>query len=265
MNPSSNPNPIPNPAATALVLAAGRGERMRPLTDHTPKPLLPLGDRPLMAWHFRALARAGHQHVVVNTAWLAEQLHDTLGRLWVDPVDSNLKLSITYSEEGRDFGAALETAGGIVRALPLLADVFWVLAGDIYAPDFDFSASHIESLVSSPDRARLWLVPNPPQHPIGDFVLDRGRVLHTADHDPQPRITFSTMGLYRKSFFVPPICDLAPGNPGGVKVALAPMLRRAMDLGWVSGVRYDKTWVDVGTPERLQALRQQHRPPTTPM
>jgi MurNAc alpha-1-phosphate uridylyltransferase len=126
-------------AATALVLAAGRGERMRPLTDATPKPMLTLGGRPLLAWHLRRLALAGHRHVVVNTAWLETQVVQGLGAVWTDPSDADLKLALTYSKEGADFGGALETAGGIVRALPALAEVFWVVAGDVFAPDFEFA------------------------------------------------------------------------------------------------------------------------------
>jgi MurNAc alpha-1-phosphate uridylyltransferase len=245
-------------AATALVLAAGRGERMRPLTDASPKPMLPLGGRPLLAWHLRRLALAGHQHVLINTAWLEDQVVQGIGPLWVDPDDANLKLAITYSTEGKDFGAALETAGGIVRALPLLAEVFWVVAGDVFAPDFQFETDAMTRLSASTDRARLWLVPNPDHNPLGDFGLADDRVLNTGPNSGQPRLTFSTLGLYKKSFFTPPVCALPAGNPMGVKAALAPMLRAGMDLGWVSGQLYSGTWADVGTPQRLQELRRTH-------
>ncbi len=242
-------------AATALVLAAGRGERMRPLTDVTPKPMLPLGRRPLLAWHLRRLAMAGHRHVVVNTAWLEAQVVWGLSEAWTDPEQPHLKLAITFSKEGQDFGGALETAGGIVRALPRLDEVFWVVAGDVFAPDFGFDRADMDALAASEDRARLWLVPNPTHHPKGDFGLADDRVLNLPADAPGSRLTFSTLGLYKRSFFVPPVCELSPGNPQGVKAALAPMLRRGMDLGWVSGECYLGTWVDVGTPQRLDELR----------
>ncbi len=242
-------------AATALVLAAGRGERMRPLSDVTPKPLLDLGGLPLLGWHLRRLAQAGHAHVVVNTAWLEDQVVLRLGSVWTDPRDSTLKLAITYSQEGRDFGGALETAGGIVRALPLLAEVFWVVAGDVFAPDWSFSTTDMSDLAQSADRARLWLVPNPPHNPQGDFGLDHDRVLNLKPGDARPRATFSTLGLYKRSFFPPPVCAVPVGNPQGERLALAPWLRQAMDLGWVGGTLYPGLWVDVGTPERLNELR----------
>jgi MurNAc alpha-1-phosphate uridylyltransferase len=245
-------------AATALVLAAGRGERMRPLTDETPKPMLQLGGRPLLAWHLRRLAQAGHRHVVVNTAWLEAQVVRGLGEVWVDPADSHLKLAITYSKEAADFGGALETAGGIMRAIPLLAEVFWVVAGDVFAPQFEFAQASMNALVASADRARLWLVPNPTHNPKGDFGLAGDRVMNLGPNDPGMRLTFSTLGLYKRSFFVPPVCDLPSGNPHGVKAALAPMLRLGMDLGWVSGELYPHSWVDVGTPQRLEELRSLH-------
>ena len=242
-------------AATALVLAAGRGERMRPLTDATPKPMLTLGGRPLLAWHLRRLALAGHRHVVVNTAWLETQVVQGLGAVWTDPSDADLKLALTYSKEGADFGGALETAGGIVRALPALAEVFWVVAGDVFAPEFEFARASMDALRASEDQARVWLVPNPAHNPKGDFGLADDRVLNLGPDDPRPRLTFSTLGLYKRSFFAPPVCDLMAGNPQGVKAALAPLLRRGMDLGCVSGEVFPHTWVDVGTPQRLEELR----------
>ena len=245
-------------AATALVLAAGRGERMRPLTDVTPKPLLEVGGLPLIGWHLRRLAQAGHRHVLVNTAWLEEQVVSRLGSVWQDPHHPELKLAITFSQEGRDFGGALETGGGIVRALPHLADVFWVVAGDVFAPDLTFSMDIAQGLAASSERARLWLVPNPPHHPQGDFGLAHDRVMNLGSRDASPRYTFSTVGLYKQTFFTPPVCEVPLGNPQGQRCALAPWLRRAMDLQWVCGELFESTWVDVGTPERLQALRNKH-------
>ena len=153
----------------AMILAAGRGARMRPLTDATPKPLLEVRGKPLIEWHLEALARGGVRDVVVNTAWLEEQIVAALGD------GSRFGLSIRYSMEGRDHGGALETAGGIAKALPLLADdpddVFWVVSGDIHAPDFRFDVDPEGRLSKADLLAHLWLVANPPYHPQGDFGL----------------------------------------------------------------------------------------------
>ena len=235
----------------AMILAAGRGERMRPLTDAVPKPLLPVRGKPLMQWTMEALARGGFTRLVVNTAWLGEQISSHFGPqpAW----DGRAALSISYSHEGRDFGGALETAGGIVRALPLLGDVFWVAAGDVFAPEFAFTQRAAERFAASDRLAHLWLVSNPPHHPRGDFGLSpEGLAL---DEAPQ-RLTYSTIGLYRAALFAPPYCDIAPGNAQGVKLALAPMLRAAMKKGLVSAERYPGPWTDVGTPQRLAQLNQ---------
>ncbi len=234
-----------------MILAAGRGERMRPLTDNLPKPLLPVQGRPLMQWTMEALARGGFDHLVINTAWLGEQISGHFGSqpAWI----VRKPLSISYSHEGRDFGAALETAGGISRALPLLGDLFWVAAGDVFAPEFAFTQSAVERFAAGGGLAHLWLVPNPPHNPRGDFGLSpEGMALDEAAE----RYTFSTIGLYRAALFAPPFCDLAPGNPQGVKLALAPLLRAAMRKGLVSAELYPGPWTDVGTPQRLAQLNQ---------
>ena len=242
------------PPIPALLLAAGRGERMRPLTDHTPKPLLQVQGRPLLEWHLRALAAGGVRNVVVNTAWLGEQIssHFGLQRL----LDKREQLSISYSHEGRDFGRALETAGGIARALPLLqGDVFWLAAGDVFAPDFRFEAEAARRFAASDALAHLWLVPNPPHNPRGDFGLSAdGRALNLPADSDAPRYTYATIALLRAALFAPPWCDIAPGNPQGVAAPLAPLLRRAMDAGRVTAGLYTGRWTDVGTPERLAAL-----------
>jgi MurNAc alpha-1-phosphate uridylyltransferase len=231
--------------ARAMVLAAGRGERMRPLTDATPKPLLDVRGKPLMQWPLEALAAGGFSSVVVNTAWLGEQIEARFG------AGGSALPSIAYSHEGRDFGDALETAGGIVRTLPMLADVFWVAAGDVHAPDFVFSEAAVTRFVTSGRLAHLWLVPNPSHNPRGDFGLSAtGLALNEAPE----RLTFSTIALYRAAFFTSPHCDIPSGNPQGTKAALAPLLRRAIDNAQVSAERYLGAWTDVGTPERLAAL-----------
>ncbi|WP_087747955.1 MULTISPECIES: nucleotidyltransferase family protein [unclassified Acidovorax] len=241
----------------ALVLAAGRGERMRPLTDTTPKPLLQVQGRPLLQWHLQALADAGVSRVVVNTAWLGEQIpayfssQNGLKCLW----DKREQLSISYSHEGVDFGGALETAGGIARALPQLGPVFWLAAGDVFAPDFVFDSAAVQAFAASDHLAHLWLVPNPAHNPRGDFgVSPQGMALNLPADDPAPRYTYSTMALLRAELFEPPWCDIAPGNPQGVKAPLAPLLRRAMDNGRVSAALYTGRWTDVGTPQRLAEL-----------
>jgi N-acetyl-alpha-D-muramate 1-phosphate uridylyltransferase len=226
--------------ARAIVLAAGRGERMRPLTDECPKPLLAVRGKPLIAWHLEALAQAGHGEAVVNTAWLGDLLEARLG-----PEHAGLRLH--YSREGRDFGGALETAGGIVRALPLLDDAFWVVAGDVFVPGFPFAAADYDRFLAGDRLAHIFLVPNPDHNPKGDFALrDDG----LAANDGQPRLTYSTIGIYRKALFA----GLPAGNPDGVKAALAPLLRAAMDNGRVSAQVHAGPWTDVGTPQRLAQL-----------
>ena len=244
-----------------MVLAAGRGERMRPLTDTTPKPLLPVRGKALLQWHVDALARDGFTDIVINTAWLGEQIPSHFGP---EP-SSNMRrpLSISYSHEGQDFGGALETAGGIVRALPLLGEVFWVLAGDVFAPDFVFSPAAVQDFVASDKLAHLWLVPNPAHNPKGDFGLapdpaHPGRQL--ALNQAEVKYTYSTIGLYRRALFEAPWCDVPAGNPQGVKTALAPLLRRAMDNQLISAELYLGAWTDVGTPERLAQLNQTETP-----
>jgi len=241
--------------ASAMLLAAGRGERMRPLTDSTPKPLLHVRGKPLMQWPLEGLARDGVRQVLVNTAWLGEQIPATFGETFAAP--GLPPVALRYSHEGRDFGGALETAGGIVRALPHLADVFWVAAGDVYAPDFVFSADAYESFTAHAALAHIWLVPNPAHNRGGDFGLSAdGLALNLPQAAPQARHTFSTIALYKRAFFEAAWCPIPAGNPVGVKAPLAAMLRAAMDQSLVSASVYEGLWVDVGTPERLAQLNE---------
>ncbi|HMS27639.1 MAG TPA: nucleotidyltransferase family protein [Burkholderiaceae bacterium] len=265
----------------ALILAAGRGERLRPLTDKQPKPMLEVHGIPMMQWAMRALGMGGFTNLVVNTAWLGQQIENHYSTHFVDhfgPESAYLLPSvllnseqhsrkscaynIQYSHEGIDFGGALETAGGIVRALPLLCspqegDIFWVLAGDVFAPNFPFSQDSIDRFKASNKLAHLWLVPNPQHNALGDFGLQEdGLVLNEAGSNGQ-KYTFSTVALYRQSFFSSPYCDIAEGNPTGINEALAPLLRKAIDDKQVSAELYTDTWVDVGTPERLKQLNNQ--------
>ena len=238
----------------ALILAAGRGERMRPLTDTTPKPLLDVRGKPLMQWHMEALARGGCTDLVVNTAWLGAKISSHFGLQRT--VDERSALSISYSDEQADFGGALETAGGIARALPLLQvgghDTFWLVAGDVYAPDFVFDQAAVQRFAASGALAHLWLVPNPAHNPRGDFgISSAGLALNQSDGE---RYTYSTIGLYRAALFAEPFCAIPQGNPDGIKAPLAPLLRRAMDEGRVGASMYTGRWTDVGTPERLAEL-----------
>ena len=239
----------------AMILAAGRGERMRPLTDTLPKPLLRVRGKPLIDWHVEALTRGGFTRLVINTAWLGEQIAAHFSSHSGLQPNQNLRktLSISYSDEGADFGGALETAGGIARALPLLGDVFWVLAGDVFVPGFEFSQAAVDRFSASGKLAHLWLVPNPGHNPKGDFGLSaEGLALNLPRGSIEPQFTFSTIALYRRELF-----DALPfGNPHGAKAPLAPLLRRAMDNQQVSAERYDGAWTDVGTPARLAELNE---------
>lgn len=213
-----------------MILAAGRGARMRPLTDSTPKPLLPVGGKPLIVWHMEALSAAGFTRVVVNHAYLGAQLVEYLGNGAAWGID------IVYSPETQ----ALETAGGIAHALPLLGEApFVVVNGDIWT-DYDFSRLRTADLAAA--LAHLVMVTNPPQHPAGDFALTGQQVSDAA----APRLTFSGIGCYHPSLFAE-IADNAA-------VPLAPILRKAMRLGKVSGERHDGLWFDIGTPDRLAEL-----------
>ena len=242
---------------TAMLLAAGRGERMRPLTDATPKPLLSVRGKPLLRWHVDALAAAGFDDFVINTAWLGEQIPAYFGP---EPRGSEGRpLNIRYSWEGMDFGGALETAGGIVRALPLLGDIFWIVAGDVYAPGFPFSIQAVQRFARSDKLAHLWLVPNPPHNPGGDFGLGNDREApgrQLALNQAALKYTYSTIGLCRRELFMRPWCDIPSGNSAGIKAPLAPMLRQAMDNQRISAELYTGPWTDVGTPERLAQLNE---------
>jgi len=227
--------------AQAMILAAGRGERMRPLTDSCPKPLLPAGGKPLIVWHLEALARAGVRRVVVNTAWLEEQLPQTLGD------GSRWGLEIVYSMEGRDHGGALETAGGIAKALPLLDDCFWLVSGDIHAPEFAFDPAALERFRAGGLQAHLWLVPNPSFHERGDFGIgaDGLGLADGAGPDGQ-RWTYGNIALVRAS--------LCAGLPVGERVPLGPLLYDGMRRRQISVEPWHGEWHNIGTPAQLRAL-----------
>jgi N-acetyl-alpha-D-muramate 1-phosphate uridylyltransferase len=233
--------------ATAIILAAGRGERMRPLTDHTPKPLLVVRGKPLIEWQLLALAAAGVREVVINTAWLEEQFPAVLGD------GSRWGLKLHYSFEGRDHGGALETAGGIAKALPQMAATFWVVSGDVFLPGFAFDAADRQRFEAGRLQAQLWLVPNAPHHPVGDFGID-GQGLAVAD--AAQRFTWASVGLFRASMFE----GIAPGT----RLPLRPLLDRAIASGRLGARRWHGPWTDVGTAERLAALNADLSPPAAP-
>ncbi|MDP1765703.1 MAG: nucleotidyltransferase family protein [Methylotenera sp.] len=227
----------------AMILAAGRGERMRPLTDHTPKPLLKIGGKPLIVWHLERLAKAGFKEIVVNHAHLGGQIEAALGN------GSQWGLSIRYSPEK----VALETAGGITNALPLLGDEpFLVVNGDTFT-EIDFS----QLKLNTNNLAHLVLVDNPPQHPNGDFAIEvheaKSNVVISSHirtgplkNHGSPMLTFSGVGVYHPDLFA----SIVQGEPA----KLAPLLRLAISEGKATAEHYQGVWHDIGTPERLISL-----------
>ncbi|MDJ0834475.1 MAG: nucleotidyltransferase family protein [Gammaproteobacteria bacterium] len=210
----------------AMILAAGRGERMRPLTDSTPKPLLTVNDKPLIVYHLEKLQQAGIDSVVINISWLGEQIQQALGD------GSAFGLSIDYSHEPE----ALETAGGIVQALDKLDNRFIVVNADVFT-DFDY-----RHLLDFPVAAHLVLVPNPAHNPAGDFAIEQGYL----SNNPDSRYTFAGIAAYEKSFFA----GLEPG-----KRPLAPLLRAGAEQQQVTAELHNGLWNDVGTAERLESLQ----------
>ena len=220
----------------AMILAAGLGTRMRPLTDHTPKPLLLAGGKPLIVWHIEKLAAAGFRDIVINVAWLGWKIPDALGD------GARWGVNLHYSDEQNEGEGALETAGGIVKALPLLGGApFLVVNGDVWC---DYPC--LPRVWGGNDLAHLVLVNNPAHNLKGDFALEKGRV----SSDGVERFTFSGIGYYHPQLFA--------GLPYG-KRPLAPLLREIMTQGRVSGELFTGDWRDIGTPERLAELDQDLR------
>jgi MurNAc alpha-1-phosphate uridylyltransferase len=217
----------------AMILAAGRGERMRPLTDHTPKPLLQVGGKPLIVWHLERLSYAGFREVIINHAHLGSQIEAALGN------GQRWGLSIRYSAEM----IALETAGGIANALPLLGEQpFLVVNSDVFT-DVDFNK--LKNALHKDKLAHLILVDNPPQHPDGDFSLDNDQLAL----DGVRRLTFSGIAVYHPALFT----NVEQGHAA----KLAPLLRQAISQGLASAEHYQGKWYDIGTPERLHDLNQE--------
>jgi MurNAc alpha-1-phosphate uridylyltransferase len=224
----------------ALILAAGRGERMRPLTDTTPKPLLNAGGKRLIEWQIEGLRRAGITELVINTAHRADDLERALGN------GKALGVSIEYSREGPSAEFALETLGGIVNALPKLRDESFIVVSADIVTDFDYAtlASHAEALAMGEALAHLVLVDNPPFHAAGDMALVEGRI------DPRgaPRLTYANIGLFAARLFA--------GVPPG-RARLFPWLYQFAERGLVKGERFRGRWSNVGTPDELQRLDQE--------
>ncbi len=221
----------------AMILAAGRGERMRPLTDHLPKPLLPVAGTPLIGHHLQALAQAGIRNIVINHAWLGHLIEQQLAD------GAEYGVAIQYSAEGEK---GLETAGGIIKALPLLGDSpFVVVNGDVFT---DFPFAQLVRERAQQILAHLVLVPNPPQHPLGDFGIDSETGLALAVAETQ--FTYSGIGWFRPEFFA----EIAEGPQ-----KLAPYLRAAMARQQVSAEVFYGDWADIGTPERLTQINMQQK------
>lgn len=225
----------------AMILAAGRGERMRPLSDRIPKPLLPVAGRPLIVWQLERLRRAGITDIAVNVAWLGALIEETLGD------GAAFGVRIRYSREA----AALGTAGGIVNALPLLGDApFLAVSADIYC-DYDFSrlCAVADKARSRETGAHLVLVDNPEYHPQGDFALANGRV----SLDGDAMLTYANIGIYRPDFFA----GIAPGDSAD----LGRLLRARIPRGDISGERFGGLWMNIGTPDDLRRLNRSLQTP----
>lgn len=228
---------------TAMILAAGRGERMRPLTDHLPKPLLEAGGKALILWHLERLAHAGFKRVVVNHAWLGQKIESALGD------GSQWGLEIIYSPETE----ALETAGGIAQALPLLGDSpFLVVNGDIYCT-FDLTRAHSMAVQLESSRRlgvleQAWclMVANAAHHPEGDFAVHHGILASPSPTRGLPGLTFSGIAVYQPDFF--------NTVPRGSKMPLRPLLEAGIAKQSLRAEFFDGLWLDIGTPERLSAL-----------
>ncbi|HET7921845.1 MAG TPA: nucleotidyltransferase family protein [Gammaproteobacteria bacterium] len=217
----------------AMILAAGRGERLRPLSDTTPKPLIEVRGKPLLQWHIERLRDAGFTRLVINTAWLAEQLQDWLGD------GARFGVSVQFSHEGPE---PLETGGGLFKALPLLGKApFLVVNGDVWT---DFPFENLKHRLKPDTLAHLVMVPNPPHHPMGDFHLSPFGHLRNRG---KPKLTYSGIGVYRPEFF--------HDCPAG-KFPLLPWLKRAMQMEALSGEEYQGVWADIGTPAALKSLRE---------
>ncbi|MCY7296196.1 N-acetylmuramate alpha-1-phosphate uridylyltransferase MurU [Alteromonas sp. a30] len=231
------------PIETAMILAAGKGERMRPLTDHTPKPLLEVVGKPLIVHHIEKLVQAGVKHIVINLFWLGEQIPARLGN------GDSFGVDIDYITESE----LLETAGGITNALALLtkngAEPFWVVNGDVWCDvDFSEAADTALSILSQQDSAALMMVNNPAHHPLGDFPVTEQRLMAAEQSPHSPRFTYSGVGVYRPQMFT-----ALQAKPLPLRPVLDDLVAQNKLAAWV----YQGQWQDVGTPQRLAELNQE--------
>lgn len=228
----------------AFILAAGRGERMRPLSDKTPKPLLLVHGKPIIVWHLEKLALAGVKEVVINTAWLEEQFPQTLGD------GSRWGLKIHYCMEQRDFGHPIGTAGGIINGYPYLSDVFWLISGDVFAPDVDYSSHISQQFIEKGALARLWVVPNPPYHQQGDFGIDENGLGLAQQAGPDGKLwTYASIALMRKEVF--------SGLPAEFETSFIDPLFKYMHQKKIEVVPYHGRFENIGTPEQLEEVNKQ--------
>ncbi|MDI9335560.1 MAG: sugar phosphate nucleotidyltransferase [Gammaproteobacteria bacterium] len=232
----------------AIILAAGRGERMRPLTDSIPKPMIEVWGRPLIGWHLRALVKAGIRNVMINVAWLEDVISEQIGAVYNCEYG---KLNVYYSREFRDFGYALETAGGVYRVLPKLDPIFWIISADIFVPQFEFILD--SQFIDSEYKAKLWLVANPKHLPEGNFWYHpQTGALSEYEQSQCRRLTYSGIGLFKKEFFTQANCSIESGNFSGKILKLAALFNY-----WIRSIiseEYLKGWEDVGTLDRLDKL-----------
>lgn len=225
----------------AMLLAAGRGSRMRPLSDVTPKPLLKIHGKPMIVWHLEKLAKSGIKEVIINTAWLEEQFPASLGD------GSRWGLKIHYCMEQKNFGHALGTAGGIINALPHLGEAFWLISGDIHAPDFDYTSATAQQFIKEGHLARLWVIPNPPYHPQGDFGIDEHGFGLAGQAGPDGNLwTYASIALMRPELFA--------GLPASPETSFIDPILNAMQQKRVQVTPYHGRFENVGTPEQLHNL-----------
>jgi MurNAc alpha-1-phosphate uridylyltransferase len=218
----------------AMILAAGKGERMRPLTDHIPKPLLQVGGKPLIVWHLERLAAAGFREVVINHAHLGAQIEAALGD------GSQFGVSVAYSPEP---DGALETAGGVVKALPLLgSEPFFLISADIYVEGDYRALAAVVSEMKNAETAFMWMVDNPSWHSAGDFAINEGYL----SLEDEPRLTYANIGVFTPAFF--------SGVEPGVRLPMSPLFKRAITANKIRAARYTGMWDNIGNPEQLQAL-----------
>lgn len=233
--------PAAKSSIKAMILAAGRGTRMRPLSDNTPKPLLKIHGKPMIVWHIEKLAQAGIQDIVINTAWLEDQFPQQLGD------GSQWGVRIHYCMEQKTFGEPLGTAGGIINALPHLGETFWLISGDIYAPDFNYSLDIAKQFIQNQKLAHLWVIPNPPYHPQGDFGIDENGLGIAQQPGADGKLwTYASIALMRPALYA--------GLPANISTSFINPILEQMHLKQIEVTPYLGRFENVGTPEQLKKI-----------